>query len=117
MVTGNRRSPDVSFVSRQRLQGLKKLPKGFFQGAPDLAVEIISSSNTFEEIHAKIVEYFESGSKLVWVVNPDEKSVIVYHQPQPDKLLTIADTLDGEDIVPGFRLAVGDLLADLDFDS
>lgn len=116
MNTGNRRSPDVSFVSRQRLQGLKKLPKGFFQGAPDLAVEIISPSNTFEEIHSKIVEYFESGSKLVWVVNPDEKSVLVYHQPQPDKLLTLSDTLDGENIVLGFSLAVAELLADLNFD-
>jgi Uma2 family endonuclease len=115
MKTGNKRSPDVSFVVKDRLQGLKKLPKGFFQGAPDLAVEIISPSNTFDEIHSKIVEYFESGSQLVWVIHPDEESILIYHKPQPDKLLQLSDTLDGETVVPGFTLLVADLFADLDF--
>lgn len=65
MKSGNKRSPDISFISKQRLQGLKRLPKGFFQGAPDLAVEVISPNNTFEEIHSKLIEYFDSGSRLV----------------------------------------------------
>ena len=60
MKTGNKRSPDLAFISKERLQGLKRLPKGFFDGAPDLAVEIISPNNTFEEIHNKLVEYFDS---------------------------------------------------------
>ncbi|MFM6024572.1 MAG: Uma2 family endonuclease, partial [Dolichospermum sp.] len=50
----NKRSPDISFVSKERLIGLKRLPKGFFDGAPDLVVEIISPGNTFDEIHNKI---------------------------------------------------------------
>ena len=115
MKTGNKRSPDVSFVAKDRLRGLKKLPKGFFQGAPDLAVEIISPSNTFDEIHTKIVEYFDSGSKLVWVIHPDEESVLVYHKPQPDKLLQRSDSLDGETIIPGFTVPFTELFADLDF--
>jgi Uma2 family endonuclease len=115
MKTGNKRSPDISFVAKDRLKGLKKLPKGFFQGAPDLAVEIISPSNTFDEIHTKIVEYFDSGSKLVWVIHPDEESVLVYHKPQPDKLLQRTDSLDGETIIPGFTVPVAELFADLDF--
>jgi len=115
MKTGNKRSPDVSFVAKDRLRGLKKLPKGFFQGAPDLAVEIISPSNTFDEIHTKIVEYFDSGSKLVWVIHPDEESVLVYHKPQPDKLLQRSDSLDGETIIPGFTVPLAELFADLDF--
>ena len=115
MKTGNKRSPDVSFVAKDRLRGLKKLPKGFFQGAPDLAVEIISPSNTFDEIHTKIVEYFDSGSKLVWVIHPDEESVLVYHKPQPDKLLQRSDSLDGETIIPGFTVPLTELFADLDF--
>jgi Uma2 family endonuclease len=115
MKSGNKRSPDVSFVTKERLQGLKRLPKGFFQGSPDLAVEVISPSNTFEEIHSKLVEYFESGSQLVWVVNPDEQSVLVYHQPQPDKLLKLTDNLEGEDIIPGFTLPVVELFTELDF--
>jgi len=115
MKTGNKRSPDVSFVAKDRLRGLKKLPKGFFQGAPDLAVEIISPSNTFDEIHTKIVEYFDSGSKLVWVIHPDEESVLVYHKPQPDKLLQRSDSLDGETIIPGFTVPLAELFADLSF--
>lgn len=115
MKIGNKRSPDVSFVAKDRLKGLKKLPKGFFQGAPDLAVEIISPSNTFDEIHTKIVEYFDSGSKLVWVIHPDEESVLVYHKPQPDKLLQRSDSLDGETIIPGFTLPLAELFADLSF--
>ncbi|NJP12284.1 MAG: Uma2 family endonuclease [Leptolyngbyaceae cyanobacterium RU_5_1] len=115
MKSGNKRSPDLSFVSKSRLKGVKRLPKGYFQGAPDLAVEVISPSNTFEEIHNKLVEYFESGCRLVWVINPDEQSVVVYRQPQPDKLLKITDTLDGEEIVPGFALPVAELFAELDF--
>lgn len=70
MKNGNRRSPDVSFVAKERLQGLRRLPKGFFQGAPDLAVGVLSPSNTVEEIHEKIVEYFENGTRLVWVIYP-----------------------------------------------
>ena len=123
MKTGNKRSrsecttlsPDVSFIAKEHLKGLKKLPKGFFQSAPDLAVEIISPSNTFDEIHTKIVEYFDSGSKLVWVIHPDEESVLVYHKPQPDKLLQRSDTLDGETVIPGFTVPVAELFADLSF--
>jgi len=115
MKSGNKRSPDVSFVARERLQGLKRLPKGFFQGAPDLAVEVISPNNTFEEIHSKLVEYFENGCRLAWVINPDEQSVLVYHQPHPDRLLTIVDTLDGEAVISGLALPVADLFIELDY--
>lgn len=115
MKSGNKRSPDVSFVAKERLQGLKRLPKGFFQGAPDLAIEVISPNNTYDEIHAKIVEYFESGAKLVWVIHPDEQSVIVYRSPQPDRLLKIVDALDGEDVLPGFSLPITELFAELEW--
>ncbi len=115
MKTGNKRSPDFSFVSKERLQGVRRLPKGFFQGAPDLAIEVISPSNTFEEIHNKLVEYFENGCRLAWVINPDEQSVLVYRQPQPEQLLKITDTLSGEEVIPGFELPVADLFAELDF--
>ena len=115
MKSGNKRSPDISFVAKERLKGLKKLPKGFFEGAPDLAIEVLSPSNTFEEIHSKLVEYFESGCKLAWVINPDEESVLVYRKPQPEKLLKITDSLDGEELVPGFTLAIAELFTELEF--
>ena len=115
MQTGNKRSPDVSFIAKERLQGVKRLPKGYFQGSPDLAVEILSPSNTVEEIHDKIVEFFENGTRLVWVIHPDERYVLVYHSPSPDRLLRLTDSLDGEDVVPGFSLAVAELFAELEF--
>ncbi|MDG2615010.1 Uma2 family endonuclease [Thermoleptolyngbya sichuanensis XZ-Cy5] len=115
MNNGNRRSPDVSFVAKDRLQGLRRLPKGFFQGAPDLAVEVLSPSNTVEEIHEKIVEYFENETRLVWVIHPDEQYVLVYHSPSPDRLLRLQDSLEGESVVPGFSLAVAEPFEELDF--
>lgn len=115
MQTGNKRSPDVSFIAKERLQGVKRLPKGYFQGSPDLAVEILSPSNTVEEIHDKIVEFFENGTRIVWVIHPDEQYVLVYHNPSPDRLLRLEDSLDGEDVVPGFSLGVAELFAELDF--
>jgi Uma2 family endonuclease len=114
--TGNKRSPDVSFLSKDRLQGLKKLPKGFGQSAPDLVVEILSSSNTVAEIHTKIVEYFENGTKLIWVINPNEEYVLVYkNKPQPFRLLGSIDLLDGEEILPGFSFLVAELFPELNF--
>ncbi|MFM7448868.1 MAG: Uma2 family endonuclease [Leptolyngbyaceae cyanobacterium] len=113
--SGNKRSPDAAFVARDRLRGLKSLPKGYFQGSPDLAVEILSPSNTIAEIHAKIVEYFENDTRLVWVIHPDEKYVLVYHSPEPDRFLRSGDGLDGEAIVPGFSMAVSELFEEWDF--
>lgn len=113
--TGNKRSPDVSFIAKERLQGLKKLPRGFWQGSPDLAVEVLSPSNTVEEIHNKIIEYFDNDTKLVWVINPEEEYVLIYHSPKPDGFLTPQDILDGENLIPGFQMAVAELFAELEF--
>ena len=115
MKTGNKRAPDLAFIAKERLQGLKRLPKGFFDGAPDLAVEIISPNNTFEEIHNKLVEYFENGTRLVWVILPDEECVLVYHKPKPSKLLQLEDSLDGEDVIPNFNLPLSELFQELSF--
>jgi Uma2 family endonuclease len=112
---GNKRSPDVSFVSKERLKGLKRPPRGFFEGSPDLAVEILSPSNTVEEIHDKIVEYFDNDTRLVWVIHPDEKYVLVYHSPEPDRLLRPQDVLEGEAIIPGFSMSVAELFEEWDF--
>ncbi|AFY75132.1 hypothetical protein Syn7502_03266 [Synechococcus sp. PCC 7502] len=118
MQSGNKRSPDISFLSKERLKGLQKLPKGFGEGAPDLAVEILSPSNTIAEIHTKIVEYFENGSRLIWVINPEEEYVLVYkniHKPSPDRLLSCVDSLSGEEILPNFSFPVADLFPELNF--
>ena len=82
MKLGNKRSPDVSFMAKERLQGLDDLPDGFLEGAPDLAVEILCPGNTVAEIHDKLVEYFENGARLVWVIHPKEGYVLVYRSSQ-----------------------------------
>ncbi|MEG4484673.1 Uma2 family endonuclease [Microcoleus sp. D2_18a_B4] len=114
--SGNKRSPDVSFMAKERLQGLDDLPDGFLEGAPDLAVEILSPGNTVAEIHDKLVEYFENGARLVWVIHPQEKYVLVYGSSQePDRLLKSVNSLDGEEIVPGFTLPIAELFQKLAF--
>jgi len=116
MKNGNKRSPDISFFAKERLQGLTELPSGFLEGAPDLAVEVLSPGNTIEEIDDKIAEYFENGARLVWVISPTQHYVLVYRSAQePDRLLKSADSLDGEDVIPGFTLPVADLFQKLSF--
>jgi Uma2 family endonuclease len=116
MKNGNKRSPDISFFAKERLQGITELPSGFLEGAPDLAVEVLSPGNTIEEIDEKIAEYFENGARLVWVISPTQHYILVYRSIQePDRLLKSADSLDGEDVIPGFTLPVADLFQKLSF--
>ena len=72
---GNNRSPDVSFVAKERLTGLEELPDGFLELSPDLVVEVLSPGNTTEEIHNKLVESFDNGTRLAWVVHPIERYI------------------------------------------
>lgn len=112
---GNKRSPDIAFIGRERLQGLSRPPQGFFEGAPDLVVEILSPGNTVEEMHRKIVEYFENGTRLLWKIDPSERCILVYQSPEPERLLRMGDQLEGGDVVPGFSLAVAELFEEWDF--
>ena len=116
MKNGNKRSPDIAFFAKERLQGMAVLPSGYLEGAPDLAVEVLSPGNTVEEIDDKLTEYFENGSRLVWVINPTQHYVLVYRSAQePDRLLKGKDSLDGEEVIPSFTLAIADLFQKLDF--
>jgi Uma2 family endonuclease len=116
MKNGNKRSPDIAFFAKERLQGITVLPSGYLDGAPDLVVEVLSPGNTIEELDDKLTEYFENGSRLAWVINPTQHYVLVYRSAQePDHLLKGKDYLDGEEVIPGFTLAVADLFQKLDF--
>ena len=120
MKNGNKRSPDLSFFAKARLQStlqnIKELPSGFLKGAPDLAVEVLSPGNTVEEMHDKLVEYFENGTRLAWIIHPNEHYILVYRSAQePDRLLKTIDALDGEEVIPGFTLPVADLFQTLFF--
>jgi len=116
MKNGNKRSPDIAFFAKERLQGLEELPTGFLEGGPDLVVEILSPGNTVAEIEDKIVEYFANGTRLLWVISPGQHYVLVYRSGyEPQRLLTSGDFLEGEEVVPGFTFPVADLFHKLSF--
>lgn len=99
------RMPDVAFLSKERLSHLKQRP-AVVPFAPDLAVEVISPGNTDKEMDRKLHEYFDAGVKLVWYVYPETQTVLVYRGMNQVRELTIDDTLDGEDVLPGFTLSI-----------
>lgn len=103
------RVPDVAFVSKARLAA--GVPKKFFPGAPDLAVEVLSPSDTVEEIEEKVMELLDEGTRLVWVVNPRLKSVTVYRPGPRANVIRGDERLGGEDVVGGFEVGVGELFA------
>ena len=91
--------PDVAFVSTERLSEDKL--KGF-SVAPDLAVEIVSPTDKHYDVTEKAFAYLKSGTRLVWVIEPVAKTVMVYRSPTDISLLTCDDILTGEDVVEGF---------------
>jgi Uma2 family endonuclease len=107
MSSGRVRLPDVAFVSLARLPRTREPIPTL---APDLAVEVLSESNTADEIDQKLTEYFQSGTRLAWIVDPPPRTVAIYHGPgDPTRVLDVAGQLDGEQVVPGFTLPVADL--------
>ena len=96
------RAPDVAFVSRERVpEG--GIPKKFWPGAPDLAVEVISPGDTVDEVEEKVEDWLATGTRAVWVVSPKRRGVTVYRSMTDVTRLSEKDDLDGGDVVPGFR--------------
>jgi Uma2 family endonuclease len=101
------RAPDVAFISKDRLPS-DRPRKGFTEVAPDLAVEVISPSESATSINAKVEEYFVAGTRLVWVVYPDTKSVAVYRSIKEAVVLHVDDVLDGTPIFEDFHVKVSE---------
>ena len=103
--------PDIAFVSNDRLP--RDLPESFADFMPDLAVEVLSPSNTPAEMNRKTDIYLRSEVRLVWIVNPREKSVEVFRLGADDRIesetLTENESLSGEDVLPGFTLPIANL--------
>jgi Uma2 family endonuclease len=104
------RLPDLAFVLWEHVPPDEELPQ-IPDLAPDLAVEILSPSNTPKEMARKRKEYFRAGTSLVWQVNPEKKTVEVFTSPTRSKLLGVSDTLDGGSLLPGFTLPLALLFA------
>lgn len=105
------RAPDVAFVSAARIATVTQ-PEKFFPGAPDLAVEIVSLSNTLAEVEEKAFEYLDAGAQLVWVVLPDTRKVRTYRSRTDVSIIDENGTLDGEPVLSGFRVLVTAIFRD-----
>jgi len=102
------RGPDVAYWSKERLP---EVPEGYITIAPDLAVEVVSPSDIFSRIQKKIREYLDRGVRLVWVVDPEGRTVTVYKPQRQATILEENDTLSGEEVLPGFSCPVAELFA------
>ena len=103
------RSPDVAFVRAERIP-----PGGvraFFNGAPDLAVEVISPSDRTSEVLAKASDWLRFGCTAVWIIDPETKTATVYSNRRPALFLAAEDTLVCGELLPGFRLPVSQIFA------
>jgi Uma2 family endonuclease len=102
------RKPDVAFVRYGRFPG-EQIPLGYAQLAPDLAAEVISPNDLYEDVDEKIEQYLRAGVRLVWVISPRNHTIRVYRVNGSSHSLRENDELDGEDVVSGFRCPVRDL--------
>jgi len=101
-------APDVAFVRRERAEAAGNV-QGYWPGAPDLAVEVISPGDTYAEVEEKVFDWLEAGTRMVIVLNPRRRSVTVYRSPTDIVVLSENDTLDGGDVVPGWKIPVKEL--------
>jgi Uma2 family endonuclease len=108
------RIPDLSFISRARLAHHRRARAPILPLAPDLAIEVLSERNTPKEIALKVSEYFASGCRLVWLVDPRTRTVAVYTSLAKSVVLTEKQTLTGGDVLLGFRLPLRKLFGLLD---
>ncbi len=101
------RAPDVAFVRRERLP--PKNARGFYQGAPDLAIEVLSPDDTPAEVREKIADYFGAGTPVVVIVDPETQRATLHRSGAAPVTLTSNQTLDLDDAIAGFRLPLHDV--------
>ena len=105
------RAADAAFVRRERVDQAG-LVEGYWVGAPDLAVEVLSPSDTVRRVEGKVAQWLEAGTRMLWVVSPRLRTVTVYRSLTNIETLTENDTLDGGDVVTGFQIPVAEIFAE-----
>lgn len=108
------RIPDVAFAAWSRFPDGRVPTEPIPDVAPDLAVEVLSRSKTKAEMNRMLREYFEAGAQLVWLVDPDTRSVDVFSSAEQSEHLTESASVSGGDVLPGFKLPLTDLFSVLD---
>jgi Uma2 family endonuclease len=110
VATGRKRRPDVAFVSFDRWPLTRRIPRTeAWEVVPNLAIEVVSRSDSVDYIVDKVAEYFHAGVERVWVVFPSQEQVYVYDSPTSVRILTRTDELSGDPILPHFRLPLMEL--------
>jgi Uma2 family endonuclease len=104
------RAPDAAFVSRARVERVGRVA-GFWPGAPDLAVEVISPGDTHAQVVEKAIAWLESGCRMVLAADPERRTVTVYRSLDDIHILTENGVIDGADVVPGWKLPVAEIFA------
>lgn len=107
---GTVRVPDVSFVRQARLDEVGETT-GFCPGAPDLAVEVVAPNDGYSAVRAKVDEYVSAGTSMVVLVDPQNRDILLVRPSGECRELMEDDVLDGEDVVPGWKLPVRDIFA------
>lgn len=103
-------APDIAFVRRERIPTSGR-PRTFWEGPPDLAVEVRSPGDTRREVAEKLAAWLASGTLAVWVVDPSDESVAIHLPRRAPRRLEQADVLEGAPLLPGFRLPVVEIFA------
>jgi len=109
--SGDLLSPDASFVSFARLPG-GKVPEGFGKLSPDLAVEIVSPSDSMVDVEEKAELYLSNGTRMVWVISPRSRRATIYRPNERVQVMEDQDMLDGRDVLPGFAVKLADVLGE-----
>ncbi len=102
------RAPDVAVVSTARIAGHEQVI-GYLPFAPDLAVEVVSPSDSFADVETKARMWLTHGTRIVWVVEPDSRRVLIYELDRDRRELVESGDLDGGDVLPGFKVSVAKL--------
>jgi Uma2 family endonuclease len=103
------RLPDVSFIRKERLPS--GLPRGWSAVAADLIVEVASPNDEAGELQGKVREWIDGGAKRVWVVYPDQQEITVHYPDRTARTYGRGESVPGEEIIPGFALALDDLFS------
>jgi Uma2 family endonuclease len=104
------RAPDVAFVARRRVERFG-LPRGFWPGAPDLAVEVLSPEDRPGAVREKVEGWLRAGCEVVLVVDPERRLVTVQRSPDDSVVIGGDEVIDTGDVVPGWRMRVADVFA------
>lgn len=101
------RAPDASFVRRERLEGVSD--EGYFEGAPDLVVEVLSPDDRASYAQTKALQWLDGGARMVIVLDPAKRVATIWRDRKNIRLLTDLETLEGEDVLPGWSLTLAEL--------